>query len=150
MLYVTAVWCLDQRWVPAAGWWLAGLIFANGHCFVAEQQRVREAHARVLSGCIVSEVTSQAGVSKFDFAAYGSTIWPGTTRYRVSWYAPTAEVDAGSCWQLALRLKPPRGSLNAVGLDYERWLFARGFAGIATVKNLPFNHKLESGRCTPG
>ena len=42
--------------------------------------------------------------------------------------------QGGERWQLALRLKPPRGSLNPGGFDYERWLFSQSIVATATVQ----------------
>lgn len=59
-------------------------------------------------------------------------------KLRLNWYnAPPLE--AGQSWQLKVKLKPPHGTLNPAGFDYETWLFANGFdaTGYVSASNLP-------------
>lgn len=61
---------------------------------------------------------------------------PGT-RLRVADYQPNRPVyQGGEVWPLRLRLKPPRGSLNPGGFDYERWLFSQSIVATATVQQV--------------
>lgn len=55
-------------------------------------------------------------------------------RIRVAWYRADAEVKAGQCWRLTLRLRAPHGDVNPGGFDYEAWLFRQGIAATATVR----------------
>jgi competence protein ComEC len=43
----------------------------------------------------------------------------------------------GQIWQFTLRLKPPHGSLNPGGFDYERWLFAQRIVATASARGTP-------------
>ena len=43
----------------------------------------------------------------------------------------------GQIWQFTLRLKPPHGSLNPGGFDYERWLFAQRIVATASARGAP-------------
>lgn len=43
----------------------------------------------------------------------------------------------GQVWRFTLRLKPPHGSLNPGGFDYERWLFAQRIVATASVRGAP-------------
>jgi competence protein ComEC len=52
----------------------------------------------------------------------------------VYWYRDWPELDAGERWRLQLRLRPPRSRVNFQGGDRERWLFANGIGGLATVQ----------------
>ncbi len=54
-------------------------------------------------------------------------------RVRLSWYQDAPLVLPGEQWQLAVRLKRPRGLVNRGGRDYERWLFQRGFTATGYV-----------------
>ena len=56
-------------------------------------------------------------------------------RLRVSWYDPDAVPRYGQCWELTLRLRPPRGYLNAGRFDYERWLFEQKLGATGYVRN---------------
>lgn len=58
-------------------------------------------------------------------------------RIRVGWYLDEPPPRAGSRWRLALRLRPPRGSLNPGAFDYERWLAAQHIGATATVQPFP-------------
>lgn len=55
-------------------------------------------------------------------------------RLRLSWYDPIAVPDYGQCWELTLRLRPPRGYLNAGRFDYERWLFEQNLGATGYVR----------------
>ena len=56
-------------------------------------------------------------------------------RIRTSWYRSTQTLKGGECWRMLLRLRPPHGSVNPGGFDYEGWLFRQGIGATATVKN---------------
>ena len=55
------------------------------------------------------------------------------TWYRVS-HALVPELRAGSVWQLPLRLKRPRGSVNPHTFDYEGWQLQRGVYATGYVR----------------
>jgi len=59
-------------------------------------------------------------------------------RIRVSWYRSDQAIHGGECWRLRLRLRPPHGSSNPGGFDYEGWLFRQGIAATATVRAAEF------------
>jgi competence protein ComEC len=52
---------------------------------------------------------------------------------RLSWYQGAPMVLPGQRWQLAVRLKRPRGLVNPGGRDYERWLFRHGITATGYV-----------------
>ena len=54
---------------------------------------------------------------------------------RVSWYRGEQNLQGGDCWRLTLRLRPPHGTLNPSGYDYEAWLFEQGIGATATVRD---------------
>lgn len=56
-------------------------------------------------------------------------------RIRTSWYRTTQTLKGGECWRLLLRMRPPHGSVNPGGFDYEGWLFRQGIGATATVKH---------------
>lgn len=57
------------------------------------------------------------------------------SRIRASWYRTDQDLRGGECWRFTLRLKPPWGSANPGGFDYEGWLFAQGIGATATVRS---------------
>ncbi len=57
-------------------------------------------------------------------------------RLSLAWYgaAPAmGSLRAGERWQLDVRLKRPRGTLNPHGFDFEAWLLERGIAASGSV-----------------
>lgn len=59
----------------------------------------------------------------------------------LSWYGQT-ELQAGQRWQLQVRLKRPRGSVNDGGFDYQRWLLSEGTGATGYVRDVPQNELL--------
>lgn len=53
---------------------------------------------------------------------------------RAAWYRNEQILKGGECWRMLMRLRPPHGSMNPGGFDYEGWLFAQGVGATATVK----------------
>lgn len=59
-------------------------------------------------------------------------------RIRVGDYAPTPpDYRGGQVWQFTVRLKPPHGSANPGGFDYERWLFSERIVATGSVRGTP-------------
>jgi competence protein ComEC len=59
-------------------------------------------------------------------------------RIRVGDYSPTPpDYRGGQVWQFNLRLKPPHGSANPGGFDYERWLFSQRIVATGSVRGTP-------------
>lgn len=50
-------------------------------------------------------------------------------------FAP--KYEGGQVWRFDLRLKPPHGSANPGGFDYERWLFSKRIAATGSVHGKP-------------
>ena len=60
-------------------------------------------------------------------------------RLRLSWYRLDAsraqQMTAGSRWQMTVRLKQPRGSINPYTFDFESWLLQRGIYATGYVRS---------------
>ena len=56
------------------------------------------------------------------------------TFWLVKWYRNPPDLQAGQEWELELQAKPPWGLVNFQGQDRERWLFAEGIGGLASVR----------------
>ena len=56
------------------------------------------------------------------------------SRIRAAWYRNEQLLKGGECWRMLMRLRPPHGSMNPGGFDYEGWLFRQGIGATATVK----------------
>jgi len=68
---------------------------------------------------------------RFLFAAENNA---APSRIRVAWYRSSELVRGGDCWTLTLRMRPPHGSRNPGGFDYEGWLFRQRVGATATVR----------------
>ena len=62
-------------------------------------------------------------------------------RLRLGWYQATSTQHddvirpaAGEKWRLRVRLKPPHGSMNPGGFDYQRWLFIKDIDATGYVR----------------
>ncbi len=111
-------------------WWLIAAVFAAGAgLFWFEAQRVID--ARLDHRFEGDSMLTRAKVIAFprhNGASVGLVLQTiddsrlqGTVR--VSWHEPEIVPQIGESWQLELRLRRPRGSINPGGFDYETWLF---------------------------
>lgn len=66
-------------------------------------------------------------------------------RSRVSWYESPVLPRLGEVWELELRLRRPRGSVNPGGFDYESWLFREKIHATGYVVPGPRNRLLWAG-----
>ncbi len=70
-------------------------------------------------------------------AAACQSFQPGQ-RLRVGDYARTPlDYRGGQIWLFNVRLKPPHGSVNPGGFDYERWLFSQRIVATGSVRGAP-------------
>jgi len=94
----------------------------------------------VVSGSIVSVPQYLDKSVRFDFKPLSSEL-PKTIK--LSWYHPIPkQLTAGEMWQLTVRLKPPHGSMNPGGFDYERWLFQQGIGATGYIRKDIQNKRL--------
>lgn len=79
----------------------------------------------------VAELPERKGADwRFVFAPAGNKL----RRLRVSWYRTDAQLQAGQCWRLQLRLRSPHGLMNPGGFDYEAWLFREDIGATGYVR----------------
>lgn len=101
---------------------------------------------------IVSLPRRFPGMQSFDAEVLRSVPDGVPRKIRVSWrsgkwrgpYARDDIVDhagpqvvPGQIWRMALILKPPHGSRNPHGFDYEQYMFAQGVRAVGTVRGEP-------------
>jgi competence protein ComEC len=55
-------------------------------------------------------------------------------RVRLTWYDPPAELVAGAAFTLTARLRPPHGTRNPGGFDYEQWLLVNALGATGYVR----------------
>lgn len=71
---------------------------------------------------------------------------PLPRRIRLSAYDLTPAPAAGERWRLTVRLRPPRGTLNAGGFDYEGWLHQNRLDATGYVRAEPAPKRLTEGQ----
>ncbi len=54
---------------------------------------------------------------------------------QLNWYHPTKLPKVGEQWRFRVKLKPPHGSLNPGGFDYEAYLYEKGIRAKGYVLN---------------
>lgn len=67
---------------------------------------------------------------------------PLPRRVRLSWYGNVPDVDPGEHWHWRVKLWRPRGLMNPVSFDYERWLFQNRIDAIGYVRDAGNPHRL--------
>lgn len=63
-------------------------------------------------------------------------------RILVTWYDTAPEIWPGEVWELQVRVRPPRGSVNPGAFDYERWLFSERIGATGWVRASAGNRRL--------
>ena len=71
---------------------------------------------------------------------------PLPRRIRLSGYGLAKPPGAGERWQLTVRLRPPGGTLNPGGFDFERWLHQQRLDATGYVRDAPPPARLQSGQ----
>jgi len=138
--------CLRYRYCV---FFIIGLVWAIVFAMARLADRLPEHLAGVdveISGVIADLPEQDERRARFDFIIKNSA-QPLPSKLRLSWYYPGADIKAGQHWTFTVRLKPPHGTLNPGGFDYERWLFTEGIGATGYVR--PFPKPVLSGRDTP-
>lgn len=78
-----------------------------------------------------------AGVPKKLRVSWRTGSWSGPYAKDEGWDATDQAVVPGQVWRMALILKPPHGSRNPNGFDYEAYTFANGVRAMGTVRGIP-------------
>lgn len=101
---------------------------------------------------VISLPQRSSGMQRFDAQVIDSVPKGVPTRIRVSWATGTwrgpyardegwnsedQAVVPGQVWRMALVLKPPHGSRNPNGFDYEAYTFANSVRAMGTVRGMP-------------
>lgn len=95
-------------------------------------------------GDVISIPQTRPGGMRFLFAPVSNEAGPKLPqRIRLNWYTPQHEIRPGERWQLRVRLRRPRGSVNPGGFDYEGWLYRHGIGATGYVRPSDHNTRLE-------
>jgi len=125
--------CWRLAWLPL------GFIWAVTAADSRLAQRLPEALAGVdvaVEGRIADLPDQNRERARFDFWVEKSAL-ALPKKLRLSWYRADRKLKAGQYWAFTVRLKPPHGSLNPGGFDYERWLFTEGMGATGSVRPYP-------------
>jgi len=145
-----SLWLLLPLWAALVGFLLT-LFRADARLaeFLPEADVNRVSRVELRVGSLPRQGT---GMQTFDADVIHSIPAGVPARIRVSWrtaawagpYAgkQPADPDAptvvpGQVWRMALVMRPPHGSRNPHGFDYEAWLFAQGVRAMGTVRGEP-------------
>ncbi|MBT9098853.1 DNA internalization-related competence protein ComEC/Rec2 [Methylovulum psychrotolerans] len=139
------VLCAGAAGLMAYWRWLFGVFFFLGVLWAAlfAQYRLADRLPVALSGVDtvvtgrVADLPEQAEhLVRFDLQVTDAP--PQIpSKIRLSWYAPEQALKAGQLWTFTVKLKPPHGTLNPGGFDYERWLFTEGMGATGSVRPFP-------------
>jgi competence protein ComEC len=87
-----------------------------------------------LTGFVDSFPTAAPGQITFSFKVDDPP--PGVPpRVRLTWYEPKNPLAPGDALDLVARLRPPHGSSNPGGFDYERWLMVTNHGATGYVRS---------------
>ncbi|GAA0355239.1 DNA internalization-related competence protein ComEC/Rec2 [Bowmanella denitrificans] len=129
---------------------LTGLVWmaSVGHWQLAWQlpdSKIRQ--VVVLEGQVESLLHEQS-VQRFNLNVSGfdhQPVWQNL-KVRLVWRKPDWPVKQGQRVRLAVKLKPPHGSLNLGGFNYQQWLFAHSIRATGYVVRSEQNLLLEQGQ----
>ena len=152
LVLALAMGALLLCWTP--GRWLGAGLAGAAWLLLAATERMESRLPEALAAQDLQIVGRVEGlpdrepeVLRFDFRVSSAPVDAPMLQgqlLRVAWYRTTASVEAGSAWQLTLRLKPPRGVRNPGGFDFERWALQRGVAATGYVRESPDNRVLHA------
>lgn len=87
-----------------------------------------------VSGWVDGFPTGNAERMTFSFRVERAAHAAVPRRLRLGWYGAPDALEAGAAFDLTVRLRAPRGSLNPNGFDYERWLLVEGYGATGYVR----------------
>ena len=95
----------------------------------------------------VLDIPQQQSVAlRFDFSVDSGAL--PSRKLRLAWYTgkqnPPHWPRAGEHWRLLVKLKPPHGSSNPGGFDYEMWLYQRAIHATGYVRDADNNQRLAA------
>jgi len=145
---------LRRSWLLQAGLvLLAGGLWALLAAQAYALQRLPEALAGQslwVEGTISSIPLSSPRIQRFELTVQRFEAPPGQPlahppgKLRLSWYSAPLTVRAGEGWRLLVKLKPPHGTMNPGGFDYEKWLFQQGIHATGYVRDAADNRCISA------
>lgn len=146
---ITAVVLAALHRLPVAAALLAGYVLGAlaAHAALADRlPRELDGSDLTVTGVVASLPDRRQQGARFQFRP-DPDLHPELPRtLRVSWYVDGEPPEAATRWQLTLRARAPRGTLNPASFDYEQWLVARRIGGTAAVREYPPPRPLDDAR----
>lgn len=121
----------------------------GGWAFDTRLPHALEGQDLQVTGTVIGLPLQAAAQQRFDFrieAGEGPADVLAGRRVRLGWYGDAPSLAPGSRWQLQLRLKRPRGTVNPGGYDFERHALERRLAATGYVRDAADNRELKPGR----
>lgn len=131
--------------IPA--WLLWGMCFGVywGHASLAVQlPESLTPSDHLVTGIVQGIPVDDGHRQRFNLKVLETPTLPELRRLRISWYQPPQELQPGQVWQLKVRLRRPRGSVNPGGFDYQAWLMRQNISATGYVRESPHNRHLDS------
>ena len=99
-----------------------------------------------VTGRVMDLPQVEASSTRFDLAVEAGAL--PSQHLRLAWYPHAHDNNklprAGETWRLKVKLKPPHGSSNPGGFDYEMWLYQRGVHATGYVREDADNQRLTA------
>ena len=95
----------------------------------------------LLTGEVVGLPSIEGNRTRFNFQMISSSsqnLAPDTNlrlkKLRLNWYYSPVKLEPGQVWQLKVKLRKPRGTVNLGGFDYQAWLIRQGISATGYVR----------------
>jgi competence protein ComEC len=141
-----------NRWARWVGWLGVGVIWgAAAMAMMHEARPPRPIAARdvVVTGTVADLVATANDRTRFLIRPQAIEPYPEGRRLpkliRLSWYGADQDVRAGERWRFSVRLERPRGLLNPVDFDYERYLASERIDAEGYVRAEGMAERLGTG-----
>ncbi|MEH6466163.1 MAG: DNA internalization-related competence protein ComEC/Rec2, partial [Porticoccus sp.] len=93
----------------------------------------------LVTGEVVGLPVNDGRRVRFDFRLRNDDKPHAIKTLRLSWYYHDAILIPGQVWQLRVRLRRPRGTVNPGGFDYQAWLIRQGISATGYVRDTAEN-----------
>jgi competence protein ComEC len=120
------------------------LVFATAlvsACWLASERLAERLPAAALgqdfalSGFVAGFPSFAPGQATFAFAVSAPRPVGVPPRVRLTWYEPPPTLATGDALLVTARLRPPHGTRNPRGFDYEQWLTVNGYGATGYVRS---------------
>jgi len=95
----------------------------------------------ILTGKVIGLPSKEGSRTRFNFQvmdgySLNSRVDSDITlkKLRLNWYSSPAELEPEQVWQLKVKLRRPRGTVNQGGFDYQAWLIRQGVSATGYVR----------------